>query len=175
MVQQPPRPPGGFQPPPPPPGMPGMPPQRPVRPSISIDTSALPLYDIIMAGLQVLFWIFLSIGWYKFEWAVPYLGGGSESIGGTHSAMGVLALIISILIFSYAGLVIANHYLSFLPWEMPVGKIYLGATGAMTFFTLLGLVVKGGGGVKISWGIFVGIVLAAVSVVISFLKMQQEG
>lgn len=174
MVQQPPPPPGGFQAPPPPPGMP---PMGPGRPQLSFDTSSLPLYDIIMSGIQILFWIFLSIGWYKFEWAVAYYASGSESIGGTHSVMGIFALIISILICSFAGMLIANHYLNFLPWEVPAGKIYLGATAAMTFFTLLGLVVKGGGGgaVKISWGIFVCIVLAIASVVVAFLKFQQEG
>jgi hypothetical protein len=172
MVQQPPPPPGGFQAPPPPPGMP---PMGPGRPQMSFDTSSLPLYDMIIGGIQILFWIFLAIGWYKVDFG--YFGYGSTSLGGTHSAMGILALIISIVLFSFAGLVIANHYLNFLPWEMPVGMIYLGATGAVTLFTLLGLVVKGSGGgfVKVSWGIFVCIVLAAASVVVAFLKFQEEG
>ena len=37
---------------------PGMPPMGPGRPQMSFDTSTLPLYDMIVGGIQILFWIF---------------------------------------------------------------------------------------------------------------------
>jgi hypothetical protein len=139
MVQQPP---GGYQPPPPPPGYqapppppPGMPPQAPMRPPV--DMSSLPLGDLIAAGSALIFIIITGIGWYG--------DSGIHKMG----AMGTLGMLLGILILVFAGVMIANHFLDFIPMELPSGLIYLGAEALVLLIMLLALVLKPSEGV---WG-----------------------
>ncbi len=146
MVQQPP---GGFQPPPPPPGYqappppPGMPPQAPMRPQI--DTSELPIADIIVAGAGLLALIWSRLAWYKVSFS--YFGVSESATGTGNIQWG--AFFFSLILVLFAGFIIANKYLNFVQLELPAGLIYMGLAGLTLIFVLLGLVVKPGAG---SWG-----------------------
>lgn len=123
MVQQPPGPPpGGMQPPPPP--------QAPMgAPRAQLDTSNLPIADFIALGSALLFVIFTGIGWYG--------GEGYHRMG----AMGTLGIIVGILALLFAGVMVANKFLDFMP-ELPVGLIYLGAVALILLFLIIGIFVK---------------------------------
>lgn len=162
MVQQPPGPPqGGAQPPPP-----GQPPQAPMGPPRQqLDLSALPLPDIIMAASALLFVIFTGIGWYS-----SYIVRAIGTMGGLGIAVGIIALL-------FAGVMVANHYLNFMPMELPVGLIYLGAAALAVFFLLLGLVVRPWGAPfeVISWPMWIISFIFALGMGAGgFMKVQQS-
>lgn len=135
MVQQPPGPPpGGMQPPPPP----GMPPQAPMGPPrVQLDTSKIPIADIVVAASALFVVIFSGVGWYG--------GEGYHRMG----AMGALGLVVGILVLLFAGVMIANKFLNFMPMELPTGLIYIGAAALILFFLVIGIFVKPSIGV---WG-----------------------
>jgi len=100
----------------------------PPRPQI--DTSNLPLADIIGAVSALIFVIITGIGWYG-ESGVHRMG-----------AMGGLGLAVGILVLLFAIALAANKYLDFIPMELPAGLIYLGAEGLILILMFLALAVK---------------------------------
>ena len=171
MVQQPPGPPpGGMQPPPPPPGQPPQAPVGPPKPQL--DMSKVPLPDIIVAVSALIFLILTGIGWYNFA-------GFTEARA--KGAMGALGLVVGILVLLFAVVMIANEYLNFLPMELPSGLIYLGATGLILLFLVVGIFVKpsvGGFGYEATYD--VGWVIWIISLIFAlgigaggFMKVQK--
>lgn len=126
MVQQPPGPPpGGMQPPP------MGPPQAPMRPPRpQIDTSNLPIADIVAAVSALIVVILSGIGWYG--------GEGYHRMG----LMGTFGLIVGILVLLCAIVMIVNKYLDFMTMELPTGLIYLGAAGLIALFLIIGIFLK---------------------------------
>ena len=174
MVQQPPGPPpGGMQPPPPPP--PGQPPQAPMGPAgpprPQFDTSNLPIADIVVAASALLVTIFSGIGWYG--------GEGYHRMG----AMGALGLIMGILILLFAGTMVANKFLNFLPMELPTGLIYLGGAALVLVFLIVGIFVKPSIGVlwyvafklDVAWAMWILTLIFDIGVFVGgFLKMNES-
>lgn len=176
MVQQPPGPPpGGMQPPPPPPGQTPQAPAGPPRGQL--DTSKLPIPDLVVAGGALLSWIFALLSWYKVS--VDFYGsvtgkGGYQWWPWT----------IYFLLFLFAGFIIANELGNFVNISFPVGLIYLGWGIGGTLFTILGIVFKpdvGLGvfdtGVKMgmNWVIWIiMIIVSLIPIVGGYLKMQES-
>jgi len=106
--------------------------------------SKLPLADIIVAGCSLIFVILSGIGWYKSKFNITgdlfYGDEPSLSLGG--GAMSILAMICGILLLVFALVMIANHYLEFLPMQLPTGLIYLGLTVLILVFMVIGIFVK---------------------------------
>lgn len=172
MVQQPPGPPpGGMQPPPPPPGQPPQAPMGPPRPQI--DTSKLPVPDLVVAVGALLCWIFALLGWYKAS--VEFLGSATGKGGYQWWPWTIY-----FLLFLFAGFMIANEMGNFMSLSLPTGLIYLGWGAAGTLFTLLGFVFKPsvgfGIGVKMgmNWPVWIiMIILSFVPIVGGFMKFQE--
>lgn len=179
MVQQPPGPPpGGMQPPPPPPGQPPQAPAGPPR--AQLDTSKLPIPDLVVAGGALLSWIFALLGWYKVT--VDYLGYGGGSATGKGGYQW-WPWTIYFLLFLFAGFMIANEMLNLVSLNIPTGIIYLAWGAAGTLFTILGILFKPslglGGfdvGVKMgmNWPIWIiMIILSLIPIVGGYMKMQE--
>jgi hypothetical protein len=162
-----------MQPPPPPPGQPPQAPIGPPRPQL--DLSGLPLADVITAASALLFTIFTGIGWY----AVEYYGGGfviEVGVARGKGTMGGLGLAVGIIVLLFAIVMIADHYFNFIPMELPVALIYLGAAALALLFLLLGLVVRPGGGPFdiVSWPMWIISLIFALGIGVGgFLKLQQ--
>ncbi|WP_287153852.1 hypothetical protein [Candidatus Solincola tengchongensis] len=169
MVQQPPGPPGGMQPPPPPPGMP---PQAPMgRPRPQLDTSKLPIPDIVVAGGSLLALIFSFLHWYKVE--IFGFGIGASGRGGYQN----WPMIIYLLLLIFAGFFAANEMAGFVDINLPLGPIYLIWSIAGTFFTLLAFVIRPGDWdyVKMNWAIWIiMIIISLIPIVGGFMKVQQS-
>lgn len=168
MVQQPPGPPGGMQPPPPPPGMPPQAPQRGPRPQL--DTSNLPVPDIVVAGGALLALIFSFLSWYRVEFG---FGIGASGRGGYQN----WPMIIYLLLLIFAGFFTANEFAHFMDVNIPLGIIYLIWSAAGTFFTLLAFVIRPGDWeyVKMNWAIWIiMIIISFIPIVGGFMKMQKS-
>ncbi len=140
MVQQPPGPQGGMQPPPSPP--PGMPPQAPMgRPRVPLETSSLPIPDIIVAAGSLIAWIMALLSWYKAKYLSEWFGVKLTYHGGYQW----LPWIIFFLLMLYAGFVILNKYMNLVELDLPNGLIYLAAGVAGLFFTFLAILIRPGG------------------------------
>jgi hypothetical protein len=172
MVQQPPGPPpGGMQPPP------MGPPERPMMQRPQMDTSRLPIPDIVVAVGALLTWIFALLSWYKAS--VAYLGFGASATG--HGGWQWLPWTIEFLLFLFAGFMIVNEMFDLVALNLPVGTIYLvvGALGTIT--TILAIVIKpsvgsAGSGVNMgmNWPIWIiAIILSLIPIVGGYLKQQQ--
>jgi len=169
MVQQPP---GGGMQPPAPPGMPtpgGRPPMR-------MDTSALPIADIVVAAGSFLLFIMSFFGWYKAK--VTGFGSIAAGRGGPET----LILILSLLLFLVAGFMVVNKMLNLVNLTLPLGIIYLGWAGLNELLTLLGIVWKPGGGstlfgvtITMSWVVWIiALVFGAIAVVGGVMKVQHS-
>lgn len=176
MVQQPPGPPPAGMQPPPPPGQPPQAPMGPPRPQI--DTSKLPIADIVVAAGSLLCWIFALLSWYKVSVA---FAGSATGKGGWQW----LPWVIYFLLFLFAGFMIANEMLNFVQLNLPTGLIYLGAGAAGLVTTLLGILIKPSlgyvgfaiEGVKMgmNWVIWIiMIILCIVTLVGGYMKFQES-
>ncbi|MBC7229514.1 MAG: hypothetical protein H5T74_03865 [Actinobacteria bacterium] len=172
MVQQPPGPPpGGMQPPPPPPGQPPQAPMGP--PKVQLDTSKLPIPDLVVAGGALLCWIFALLGWYKAS--VEFFGSATGKGGYQWWPWTIY-----FLLFLFAGFMIANEMGNFMSLSLPTGLIYLGWGAAGTLFTLLGFLFKPsvgfGIGVKMgmNWPVWIiMILLSLVPIAGGFMKFKE--
>lgn len=127
-------------------------------PGSSFDLSKLAAGDKIVLGAAAVYfiWTFLPF-WYR---CCTFLGIGAD-IGGVNGFRGVL--IISWLLAIVAIAEIAATRMFGVSLSLPVkrGLAHLAAGAVALLFTLLGLVAKTSG-LTLSWGIFVGLVIAAV-------------
>jgi hypothetical protein len=175
MVQQPPGPPGGMQPPPPPPGQP---PQAPMgAPRAQLDTSNLPIPDIVVGVGALLSWIVALLGWYKIS--ADYAGFGVSATG--KGGYQWLPWVVYFLLFLFAGFMIANEMGNFISLSLPVGPIYIAAAVLGTLLTILAILFKPsvgfGIGVKMGMNWVVWIIMIIVSlipIVGGYLKIQQS-
>jgi uncharacterized integral membrane protein len=176
MVQQPPGPPpGGMQPPPPPPGQPPQAPAGP--PKVQLDTSKLPIPDLVVAGGALLAWIFALLNWYKVS--VDFYGSATGKGGWQW-----LPWVVYFLLFLFAGFMIANEMGNFVQLSLPTGLIYLGTAAAGLLFSILGILFKPslglGGfdmGVKMgmNWVIWIiMLILCCVTLVGAYMKFQES-
>lgn len=168
MVQQPPGPPtGGMQPPPPPPGQP---PRAPVGPpKVQLDTSKLPIPDLVVAGGALLTFIFSFLHWYKVK-VYGFVGGSGR--GGYQN----WPMVIYLLLFLFAGFIIANAMGNFVSLQLPLGLIYLVWSALGTLFVLLAFVIRPGDWefVKMGWvGWILAILGSLIPIVGGYLKMQE--
>ncbi|OFW60886.1 MAG: hypothetical protein A2W01_11935 [Candidatus Solincola sediminis] len=152
------------------------PPQAPMRQRPQVDTSRLPIPDIVVAAGALLTFIFAMIGWYKAS--VDYLGFGASATGS--GGWQWLPRLIELLLFLFAGFMIANEMFNLVDLSLPVGTIYLvvGALGTIT--TLLAILIKPsvgfGVGVKMgmNWPIWIiAIILSLAPIAGGYLKQQQ--
>lgn len=168
MVQQPPGQTGGMQPPPPPP--PGQPPQGPAGPPRpQLDTSNLPIADIVVAGGALLAFIFSLLNWYRVE----YLGFVGGSGRGSYQNW---PMILYLLLILFAGFFVVNGVANFVSLELPLGPIYLAWGVAGTFFTLLAFVIRPGDWefVKMNWAVWIiMILLSLIPIVGGILKVKE--
>lgn len=180
MVQQPPGPPpGGMQPPPPPPGQPPQAPMGPPR--AQLDTSKLPIPDLVVAGGALLCWIFALLNWYKAT-VEGYMGVGGGSVTGKGGYQW-WPWTIYFLLFLFAAFIIANEMGNFVNVSFPIGLIYLGWGIGGTLFTILAIVFKPSLGVYgfdigvsmgMNWVIWIiMILLSIVPIVGGYLKFQE--
>jgi hypothetical protein len=180
MVQQPPGPPpGGMQPPPPPPGQPPQAPTGP--PKVQLDTSKLPIPDLVVAGGALLSWIFALLGWYKVT--VDYMGFGGGSATG-RGGWQWLPWTVYFLLFLFAGFMIANEMFNFVELNLPTGLIYLAAGAAGTLFTILAILFKpslglGGFDVGVKMGMnwpvwIIMIILSLIPIAGGYLKFKES-
>jgi hypothetical protein len=177
MVQQPPGPPpGGMQPPPPPPGQPPQAPAGP--PKVQLDTSNLPIADMIVAGGALICWILALFGWYKVT--VEFYGSATGKGGWQW-----LPWTVYFLLFLFAAFMIANEMGNFVSLSLPTGIIYLGATAAGLLLTILAILFKpsyGGygfeiAGVKMGMNWIIWIIMILFSLLTlggAFMKFQQS-
>jgi hypothetical protein len=158
--------------PPPPMG----PPERPAMTRPQMDTSRLPIPDIVVAAGALLTWIFALLSWYKAS--VDYLGFGASATG--KGGWQWLPWVIEFLLFLFAGFMIANEMFNFVDLNLPVASIYLivGALGTIT--TILAILIKPsvgfGVGVKMgmNWPIWIiAIILSLVPIAGGYMKKQQ--
>jgi hypothetical protein len=144
-----------------------------------LDTSKLPIPDLVVAGGALLSWIFALLSWYKVS--VDYLGYGGSATG--KGGYQWWPWTIYFLLFLFAGFIIANEVGGFMDISFPVGLIYLGWGIGGTLFTILGIVFKPtlglygfDAGVKMgmNWPIWiVMIVLSLVPIAGGYMKFQQ--
>jgi hypothetical protein len=124
----------------------------------SFDMSKLSTADKIVLGAAAAYfvWVFLPV-WYS----CCSLLGSTVSLGSVSGFRGVI--IISWILALLAILeVVANRVMSMnINLPMNRGQVHLGVAGLALLFTLLGLVAKSTG-LTLGWGIFVGVVIAAV-------------
>lgn len=169
MVQQPPGPPpGGMQPPPPPPGQPPQAPAGP--PKVQLDTSNLPIADIIVAGGALITMIFTFLAWYKVE--VFGFGGGTGR--GSYQNW---PMIIYIFLLIFAGFFIINAMANLIDIDLPLGMIYMVWSIVGTFFILLAIVIRPGDWefVKMNWIVWIlALVFSLAPIAGAFIKMKES-
>jgi hypothetical protein len=180
MVQQPPGPPpGGMQPPPPPPGQPPQAPTGP--PKVQLDTSNLPIADIIVAAGSLLAWIMALLPWYKSKWFGDIFDYGGPRWSVTYrGGFQWLPWTIFFVLMLYAGFVIVNRYANLVDLSLPNGLIYLAAGGAGVLFAILAILIRPRG---LGWDVvstmnwvvwIIAIVLSCGPLVGGFLKLQES-
>ncbi len=137
--------------------------------------------DILVAVGGFLTFIMSFIAWYKVE----VTGFGiSETVGTGRGGPQTLVLVLSLLLWLFAGFIIVNHFLNFVQLPLPVGLVYLGLAGLTELLILLGIVWKpGGSGVFFGSSVEVGVrlvvwiialIFGAISVVGAVLKVQES-
>lgn len=149
-----------------------MPPQTPMGPpKMQLDTSKLPIPDIIVAGGALLALIFSFLHWYKVE--IFGFGIGASGRGGYQN----WPMIIYLLLLIFAGFFTANAMANFVDINIPLGLIYLVWAAAGTFFTLLAFVIRPGDWdyVKMNWAIWIiMIIISVIPIMGGFMKVQQS-
>ncbi len=122
------------------------------------DMSKLSSADKIVAGAAAIFfiWVFIPV-WYS----CCSVLGFSADVGSVSGFRGVLIISWLLSIVAVAEIVLSKMMGMKMNLPAKRGLIHLGAGGLALLFTLLGLVAKTTG-LTLSWGIFVGLILAAV-------------
>jgi hypothetical protein len=139
-------------------------------PRAQLDTSSLPIPDIVVAAGALLSFIFSLLAWYKVE-IFGFVGGSGR--GGYQTWPTVLY----ILLFLFAGFFVVNEMANFVNLSIPLGPIYLIWAIAGTFFTLLAFVIRPGDWdyVKMNWVIWIiMIILSIIPIVGGAMKIQQS-
>jgi hypothetical protein len=164
-----------MQPPPPPPGQPPQAPAGP--PKVQLDTSNLPIADLIVGGGSLLCWIFALLNWYKVS--VDFYGSATGKGGWQW-----LPWTIYFLLFLFAGFMIANEMLNFAQINLPAGVIYLSAGAAGLLCTILAILFKpdlglgvfdSGISMGMNWPIWIiMIILSFIPLVGGYIKFQQS-
>jgi multidrug transporter EmrE-like cation transporter len=140
-------------------------------PKMQLDTSKLPIPDIIVAGGALLALIFSFLHWYKVE--IFGFGIGASGRGGYQN----WPMIIYLLLLIFAGFFTANAMANFVDINIPLGLIYLVWAAAGTFFTLLAFVIRPGDWdyVKMNWAIWIiMIIISVIPIMGGFMKVQQS-
>ncbi|MGQ9757701.1 MAG: hypothetical protein ACUVRX_06025 [Actinomycetota bacterium] len=135
-----------------------------------MDTSSLPVADIVVAGGALLALIFSFLNWYRVEFAFVI---GASGRGGYQN----WPMIIYLLLLIFAGFFTANEMAHFVDVNIPLGIIYLIWSAAGTFFTLLAFVIRPGDWdyVKMNWAIWIiMIIFSLIPIAGGFMKMQQS-
>jgi hypothetical protein len=124
----------------------------------SFDMSKVSTADKIILGAAGAYfiWIFLPF-WYS----CCSLFGATVDAGGVSGFRGVLIISWILAILAIAEIVVSRMMGTELKIPGKRGQIHLGLAGGALLFTLLGLVAKSTG-LTLSWGIFVGLILAGV-------------
>ena len=124
----------------------------------SFDMSKVTTADKIILGAAGAYfiWIFLPF-WYS----CCSLFGASVAAGSVSGFRGVLIISWILAILAIAEIVVSRIMGTELKIPGKRGQIHLGLAGGALLFTLLGLVAKTTG-LTLSWGIFVGLILAGV-------------
>jgi hypothetical protein len=124
----------------------------------SFDMSKVSTADKIILGAAGAYfiWIFLPF-WYS----CCSLFGATVDAGGVSGFRGVLIISWILAILAIAEIVVSRMMGTELKIPGKRGQIHLGLAGGALLFTLLGLVAKSTG-FTLSWGIFVGLILAGV-------------
>ena len=124
----------------------------------TFDMSKVTTADKIILGAAGAYfiWIFLPV-WYS----CCSLFGASVSAGSVNGFRGVLIIAWILAILAIAEVVLSRAMGTELKIPGKRGQIHLALAGGALLFTLLGLVAKTTG-LTLSWGIFVGLALAAV-------------
>ncbi len=141
-----------------------------------MDTSSLPIADILVAAGAFLLFIMSFFGWYKAK--VTGFGSIAAGRGGPET----LVLILAILLFLFAAFMVVNKMLNLVSLTLPLGIIYIAWAGILELLTLLAIVWKPGGdaaffGVTItmSWVVWIiALVFGAIGVVGAVLKVQES-
>lgn len=122
------------------------------------DMSKLSTGDkLVLGGAGVyLIWIFLPF-WYS---CCSFLGF-TESVATVNGFRGVLIISWILALVAIIEVVVSKMMGTSMNLPMKRGVIHLGVAGLALLFTLLGLVAKTTG-LTLSWGIFVGLLLALV-------------
>jgi hypothetical protein len=141
-----------------------------------MDTSRLPIPDIVVAGGALLTWIFALLSWYKAS--VSYMGFGASATG--HGGYQWLPWAVEFLLFLFAGFMIANEMFNFVSLNVPAGTIYLAWSVVGTILVVLGILIKPsvgfGIGVKMgmNWPIWIiAIILSLVPIAGAYMKQQE--
>jgi len=124
----------------------------------SFDMSKVTTADKIILGAAGAYfiWIFLPF-WYK---CCSFLGA-EIAYSSENGFRGVLIISWILSILAIAEIVVSRIMGTELKIPGKRGQIHLGLAGGALLFTLLGLVAKTTG-LTLSWGIFVGLILAGV-------------
>ena len=124
----------------------------------SFDMSKVTTADkIILGGAGAYFiWIFLPF-WYS----CCSLFGATVDAGGVSGFRGVLIISWLLAILAIGEIVLSRIVGTELKIPAKRGLIHIALAGGALLFTLLGLVAKSTG-LTLSWGIFVGLILAGV-------------
>lgn len=124
----------------------------------SFDMSKVSTADKIILGAAgaYIIWIFLPF-WYS----CCSLFGASVEAGSVSGFRGVLIISWILAILAVGEIVLSRMMGTELKIPGKRGQIHIGLAGGALLFTLLGLVAKSTG-LTLSWGIFVGLILAGV-------------
>lgn len=124
----------------------------------SFDMSKVTTADKIILGgaIAYLIWVFLPF-WYS----CCSFFGQSADLGSVSGFRGVIIIAWILAVLAIGEIVIARMMGTELKIPGKRGTLHLGLAGGALVFTLLGMVAKTTG-LTLSWGIFVGIVLAGV-------------
>lgn len=127
-------------------------------PSASFDLSKVGVADKIVLGAAAAYfiWVFLPF-WYR---CCSILGIGVDA-GGVSGFRGVLIIAWLLAIVAMAEIVLTKLLGTEIKLPMKRGQVHLVVAAAALVFTVLGLVAKSTG-LTLSWGIFVGLILAAI-------------
>ncbi len=127
-------------------------------PGSSFDLSKLSAGDKIVLGAAVVYfvWAFLPF-WYR---CCTFFGIGAD-ISGVNGLRGVLVLSWLLSIVAIAEIAATRLFGVALSLPVKRGLAHLAVAAVALLFTVLGLVAKGSG-LTLSWGIFVGLLIAAV-------------
>ena len=121
------------------------------------DLSKLSSADKIVGGAAILYFIWVFIpGWYS----CCSLLGLSVSAGSVNGFRGVLIISWLLSIVAVAEIVVTKMLGTAMNLPAKRGMVHLVIGGAALLFTVIGLFAKSTG-LTLSWGIFVGLILAA--------------